>query len=147
MAKVANRRRFVLFIVAVLVAVAFGTAIFGVVLANPAPMARGPASPTQQSPEPSIQPLPPAGRGAPVELRPSSDSDSQAGTTAPRRAPTTTPAAGAGGDADSTVTYQNCNKAERAGALPLRSGEPGYSAKLDKDGNGIACDEKKQDKG
>jgi len=27
-----------------------------------------------------------------------------------------------------------------AGAAPIRRGEPGYSAKLDRDNDGIACD-------
>jgi hypothetical protein len=149
-AKAANRRRFVLFVVALLVAIAFGTAIFGVVLASPAPVAQAPG-PARVMPEPATQPPPPTGRGTATELAPPSTGTSGApeNTTAPRRVSTTKPAAGAGGE-DSrpapspTFTYQNCNKARRAGAAPLHPGDPGYSAKLDKDGNGIACDEKEE---
>jgi hypothetical protein len=37
--------------------------------------------------------------------------------------------------------YPNCDKARRAGDVPLYRGEPGYSEKLDRDGDGIACDD------
>jgi hypothetical protein len=45
-----------------------------------------------------------------------------------------------GGDQGSEVYYANCNKAQRAGAAPLYRGQPGYRAKLDRDGDGVACD-------
>ncbi|BCB85392.1 excalibur calcium-binding domain-containing protein [Phytohabitans suffuscus] len=148
-AKTANQRRFVLFAVALLLAIAFGTAIFGVVLASPAPIAQAPPAPTREVPEPPIQPLPLTGRGVPAEMAPppATRSDPSTGTTAPHRTGTGPSAAGGGGEAappatSSTVYYQNCNKARRAGAAPLYPGDPGYSDKLDKDGNGIACDEK-----
>ena len=35
--------------------------------------------------------------------------------------------------------HPNCAAARAAGAAPLRRGQPGYSPKLDRDGNGIAC--------
>jgi hypothetical protein len=154
-AKVANRRRFVLFVVAVLVAVAAGTALFGVVLANPAPMTQSPQVPAPQAPEPAIQPLPSTGRGAPVEHAPPPGTRSApaAEDSSTRELATTRPGADAGATSaapatSSTVYYQNCNKAERAGAAPLHPGDPGYRDKLDKDGNGIACDEKEgKDKG
>jgi hypothetical protein len=151
-AKTANRRRFVLFVIAVIVAVAAGTAIFGVVLANPAPTAQPQRAPGGKWPEPAVQPPPTTGGGAPVQHAPPSirRSGSLESTTEPRSTTTTRAAPGAGGDAvkpttpaaSSTVYYQNCNKARRAGAAPLHPGDPGYRAKLDKDGNGIACDEK-----
>jgi hypothetical protein len=58
------------------------------------------------------------------------------------------PATGPGGDADNPerpdgdgdVYYNNCNQVRRAGAAPLYRGEPGYRAKLDRDGDGTACD-------
>jgi hypothetical protein len=37
------------------------------------------------------------------------------------------------------VVYRNCGQARRAGAAPLHRGEPGYSAELDRDGDGVAC--------
>ncbi|PEG60014.1 excalibur calcium-binding domain-containing protein [Mycolicibacterium boenickei] len=36
--------------------------------------------------------------------------------------------------------YPNCAAARAAGAAPLYAGQPGYSAKLDRDGDGIACE-------
>ena len=38
------------------------------------------------------------------------------------------------------VDYPNCAAARAAGAAPIRRGEPGYSRKLDRDGDGIACE-------
>lgn len=38
------------------------------------------------------------------------------------------------------VYYANCQAAKDAGAAPIRRGEPGYARKLDRDGDGIACD-------
>jgi hypothetical protein len=152
-AKAVNRRRFVLFVVAVLVAIAFGTAIFGVVLANPAPMAQTPKVPAPQASEPTIQPLPSTGQGAPIEHAPPPHTRSApaADDSSPRKVTKTAPAAGAEASSgapatSSTVYYQNCNKARRAGAAPLHPGDPGYRTQLDKDGNGIACDEKDKDK-
>lgn len=151
-AKAANRRRFVLFVVAVVVAVAFGTALFGVVFASPAPIAQLPQGPAREVPEPAIQPPPSTGRAEPVEVAPPTTGRPRQpeGSTAPRRTTTTSrPPAEVGNDAtppaapatSPTVYYQNCNKARRAGAAPLFPGDPGYREKLDKDGNGIACDE------
>lgn len=42
-------------------------------------------------------------------------------------------------DAD-TTTYRSCAEASKAGAAPLHKGDPGYSSKLDRDGDGTACD-------
>lgn len=39
------------------------------------------------------------------------------------------------------VSYSNCDEAEAAGAAPLRRGDPGYSSNLDRDDDGIACDQ------
>jgi len=38
------------------------------------------------------------------------------------------------------VTYANCTEARAAGVTPLHRGQPGYSSKLDRDGDGIACE-------
>jgi hypothetical protein len=40
------------------------------------------------------------------------------------------------------VYYKNCGQARKAGALPLFRGDPGYSARLDKDGDGEACNKR-----
>lgn len=38
------------------------------------------------------------------------------------------------------VNFRNCAAARAAGAAPLSRGDAGYSAKLDRDGDGIACE-------
>jgi micrococcal nuclease len=47
--------------------------------------------------------------------------------------PAPTPAA-------SNVHYNNCTEVKKAGKAPIRRGEPGYSSKLDRDNDGIACE-------
>lgn len=37
-------------------------------------------------------------------------------------------------------TYRSCAEARAAGAAPLRRGQPGYNAALDRDGDGTACE-------
>ncbi|WP_292053210.1 MULTISPECIES: excalibur calcium-binding domain-containing protein [unclassified Brevundimonas] len=39
-----------------------------------------------------------------------------------------------------TRYYANCSEARAAGAAPIRRGEPGYGAHLDRDNDGIACE-------
>jgi len=41
---------------------------------------------------------------------------------------------------DEEIVYKNCTEAREAGVTPLFKGEPGYSKKLDRDGDGIACE-------
>ncbi|WP_240941264.1 excalibur calcium-binding domain-containing protein [Paenibacillus sp. HB172176] len=41
---------------------------------------------------------------------------------------------------DDQIVYANCAAVRAAGAAPLYRGDPGYSAKLDRDGDGIACE-------
>ena len=40
----------------------------------------------------------------------------------------------------SSTYYNNCTAVRNAGAAPIYRGEPGYSRKLDRDGDGIACE-------
>src|SRR5690606_10675405 len=42
--------------------------------------------------------------------------------------------------ADGEVYYRTCADARAAGAAPLRVGDPGYGRHLDRDGDGIACE-------
>ncbi|REK76288.1 DNA-entry nuclease [Paenibacillus paeoniae] len=42
-------------------------------------------------------------------------------------------------DAKEEVVYANCAAVRAAGKAPLHKGEPGYSKKLDRDGDGVAC--------
>lgn len=38
------------------------------------------------------------------------------------------------------VSYRSCAEARAAGAAPLHRGDPGYSSRLDRDGDGVACE-------
>jgi hypothetical protein len=38
------------------------------------------------------------------------------------------------------VWYANCTAVKAAGAAPIYSGDPGYSSKLDRDGDGVGCE-------
>lgn len=46
------------------------------------------------------------------------------------------PAAKSGG----SVFYKNCDAVRAAGAAPILAGQPGYSSKLDRDGDGVGCE-------
>ena len=37
--------------------------------------------------------------------------------------------------------YASCEAARRAGAAPLHRGQPGYRKALDRDGDGVACED------
>ncbi|WP_347566004.1 GmrSD restriction endonuclease domain-containing protein [Microbacterium ulmi] len=43
-------------------------------------------------------------------------------------------------EAPVSVHYANCTAVRAAGAAPLYDGQPGYSRKLDRDGDGVACE-------
>ncbi len=36
--------------------------------------------------------------------------------------------------------YSSCSEARAAGAAPIREGQKGYSRRLDRDGDGVACE-------
>lgn len=55
---------------------------------------------------------------------------------APAQNPAPAPQRLTGGDA----YYANCDAARAAGVTPLRRGDPGYRAGLDRDGDGKACE-------
>ncbi|WP_100522665.1 excalibur calcium-binding domain-containing protein [Mycobacteroides abscessus] len=40
--------------------------------------------------------------------------------------------------------YDNCTQAHQDGAYNIKKGDPGYRTKLDRDGDGIACEPKPQ---
>src|SRR5687768_345319 len=50
------------------------------------------------------------------------------------------PAGLMGGAAGKSAFYASCSAARAAGAAPVRRGDPGYSAKLDRDGDGVGCE-------
>lgn len=41
---------------------------------------------------------------------------------------------------NSNVSYPNCTAVKAAGKAPLHQGDPGYSSKLDRDNDGVACE-------
>lgn len=41
---------------------------------------------------------------------------------------------------NTSVYYKNCSAVREAGKAPLYKGDPGYSTKLDRDGDGVACE-------
>lgn len=45
-----------------------------------------------------------------------------------------------GGSGGGVAYYENCGAARAAGAAPLHAGDAGYSSKLDRDGDGVACE-------
>jgi len=60
---------------------------------------------------------------------------------APRLAPAPAPRTVEAEQSDQTAAYyKNCAAARAAGAAPLRTGDPGYRAGLDRDSDGIACE-------
>lgn len=75
-----------------------------------APAVTQPAPPPVPTPRPA-DPLPPADNPPPANDNPPAD-----------------------------VHYANCSEVKAAGAAPIRRGDPGYSSKLDRDGDGIACE-------
>jgi len=58
----------------------------------------------------------------------------------PRRSRRVRGGAYAGGGGDKNASYPNCAAARAAGAAPLRVGDGGYSRRLDRDGDGVACE-------
>ncbi|MDO4784521.1 MAG: excalibur calcium-binding domain-containing protein [Propionibacteriaceae bacterium] len=70
----------------------------------------------------------------PVEHRPRAAAGSHSGSS-PKRSvrETTAPAKPKG-------RYKNCAEARAAGVAPIKRGQPGYSRKLDRDNDGIACE-------
>jgi hypothetical protein len=44
---------------------------------------------------------------------------------------------------DSGPNYKDCTAAREAGAAPINKGEPGYRTGLDRNGDGVACEESK----
>lgn len=63
---------------------------------------------------------------------------SRTSTATPIPEPTYTPPTTT--EAPSSVYYANCSAVRAAGAAPLYAGQPGYSRKLDRDGDGVACE-------
>lgn len=54
--------------------------------------------------------------------------------------PAPTPSAGPTPSPTYEVYYANCTAVKAAGKAPLHKGDPGYSTRLDRDGDGVACE-------
>ena len=80
----------------------------------------------------------PAGDSAVVRITVSEPTPSPT----PKPTPTVTPApkAKATKPAAPSVYYENCDAARAAGAAPVRRGDPGYAAHLDRDDDGVGCE-------
>lgn len=76
-----------------------------------------------QSPEPTATPEP-----------------AQTATPAPAPAQTQEQTYEPATESDANVYYKNCAAVRAAGKAPLHRGDPGYAPKLDRDGDGIACE-------
>ncbi|TCK27135.1 excalibur calcium-binding domain-containing protein [Pseudonocardia endophytica] len=98
----------------------------GEAAAPPAPVVVPQAAPTTEAAPPTTQ------AARPFVAAPDTHVD-RPYVPAPRAA--SEPAAGGG-----SAYYKNCAAARAAGAAPLHTGDPGYRAGLDRDGDGIACE-------
>lgn len=84
------------------------------------------------------EPAPPAVEAPPAEPEPAPVVEAPPAP-APEPEPVVEPAP-APAPAAPIVKYANCDEVKAAGAAPLSAGQPGYEKKLDRDGDGIACD-------
>lgn len=94
------------------------------------PDGAAPAEPTSAAQEPAEQPAANADVGVDAPEEPEQQR-AQFYAPAPEK-PAPAPA--------QSAYYPNCAAARSAGAAPLYSGDPGYSSKLDRDGDGVACE-------
>jgi outer membrane biosynthesis protein TonB len=107
----------------------------------PPPSTTAPPPPTTAPPPPTTAPAPPTTAPAPTTSPPPP-------TPAPTAAPIPTteyvppppmpvaaplPEVGSG-------SYKNCSAARAAGAAPVYRNDPGYGAHLDRDGDGVGCE-------
>ncbi len=91
--------------------------------------------------------MPEVAEHGPAQADPEADSDPDPapGSEAPARHPAADHGPGARPEptrdtADENVSYANCAAVRAAGAAPIHAGEPGYSRRLDRDGDGVGCE-------
>ncbi|MFE5792144.1 excalibur calcium-binding domain-containing protein [Streptomyces sp. NPDC056503] len=93
------------------------------------------AAPTTRTPEPTTQaPTTPA-------PKPTTQAPKPAPTTPkpkPKPVQTTQPPETA--EPEPEAYYANCDAVRAAGAAPIHAGDPGYSRRLDRDGDGVGCE-------
>ncbi|QTX04377.1 GmrSD restriction endonuclease domain-containing protein [Agromyces archimandritae] len=97
-------------------------------------------------PEPAVEPVEDAGASAGSEGGSSESAPEPAPAPAPAPDPVPVPApapapAPAPDPVPETVSYENCDAAREAGAAPIYEGQPGYARHLDRNGDGVGCEE------
>lgn len=104
-------------------------------LAAPTPTAEAVAAPVATAePAPVVDPV------AVPEPEPAPEADAPQDAPAPLYAPAE-PAPPAPEPApDASTYYENCSAAKAAGAAPVHLGDPGYGDHLDRDGDGVGCE-------
>ncbi|PWG59321.1 calcium-binding protein [Bifidobacterium catulorum] len=75
-----------------------------------------------------------------VTPSPTSSASTPSAASSPSSAGASTASGSSGSSSDSSVSYRNCAAVRAAGKAPLHRGDPGYSTKLDRDGDGVACE-------
>jgi hypothetical protein len=122
-----------------------------VVFVSPTPS--GSSDPASPAAQPSATPLPTTAAptttpSASAPTKSSSPTATPTRTATQKPAPTTPkpapakpkPAPTTAKPAAPQVYYKNCSAVRAAGKAPLHVGDPGYSTKLDRDGDGVACE-------
>ncbi|WP_225227626.1 excalibur calcium-binding domain-containing protein [Oerskovia rustica] len=77
---------------------------------------------------------------ADLQARSAATGRSGASSSTPKEPTPDAPAGIVGGTGGGAVSYANCDAVRAAGKAPIRLGEPGYSKKLDRDGDGVGCE-------
>lgn len=77
--------------------------------------------------------------GKDITVKTSGGGSSSQSTTKPLESAVTKPTEAPKKQEDNVV-YKNCTVVREAGKAPLHKGDDGYSAKLDRDGDGVACE-------
>lgn len=76
----------------------------------------------------------------PTTPAPAAPPSRKAPATAPAPVAPAPPAPVPAASVPAAVYYANCTAVRAAGAAPIRLGQPGYSSKLDRDGDGVGCE-------
>jgi hypothetical protein len=95
--------------------------------------------------EPVVQPVVTASQVDLPSAVPSATPTTAPTTATPKPKPKATPkpkprATRTAGPEPASAFYANCTAVRAAGAAPIHRGDPGYSRKLDRDGDGVACE-------
>lgn len=106
--------------------------------ADPVPALPGAVTPSPSTVTPSAKPVTPAATaglgepGRPARTSRPAKPAAKPPAKAKRKKQKTAPAG--------EVLYASCADVRAAGAAPIRRGDPGYSRRLDRDGDGVGCE-------